>query len=188
MSSLRLVVGLGNPGTRYARSRHNVGFMVVERLARAAARWKDFEGAGRYHADGELILAEPLTFMNESGRFVAAFSRYRRIKPSETLVCFDDVDLPLGRLRLRATGSSGGQKGMESILEALGTQEVPRLRIGIGPKPAGGDAAGYVLSRFSREEEGRLDGVLDLACEAVRTILGDGLPAAMNRFNRAVEA
>ncbi|MDE2040121.1 MAG: aminoacyl-tRNA hydrolase [Elusimicrobia bacterium] len=180
---MRLVVGLGNPGTRYARTRHNVGFMAVERLA-AAAQWKDFEhGLGLWAKDPSFLLAKPLTYMNESGDFVRRFSSYYKVGPEETLIVFDDVALPLGRLRIRAGGSSGGQKGMESIIGCLGTQNVPRLRVGIGPQPAGLDSAAFVLQRFSRAEEGDLNAVLDTAAEAVRRIAAEGLDAAMNRYN-----
>ena len=179
---LRLVVGLGNPGTRYARTRHNVGFRLVDQLA-GDVPWKDFEGLGHVCRAGELWLAKPMTYMNDSGSFVGALSRWRKIPPGQILVCFDDVALPLGRLRLRVKGSGGGQKGMQSTLQHLGTQDVPRLRIGIGPQPPGMDSADFVLSRFSPDEEKALTGVLDDAVAAVRVAAESGLDAAMNRFN-----
>lgn len=184
MPALRLVVGLGNPGARYARTRHNAGFRLVESLA-GEASWRDFRDLGRYARADDLLLAEPLTYMNESGRFVQAFSHFHKVAPAETLVCFDDVALPLGRLRLRLRGSSGGQKGMESILESLGTEEVPRLRIGVGPQPPGWDSADFVLSRFSAAEEKAFSDVLGEAGEAVRVAARGGLEPAMNRFNPA---
>ena len=185
MAAPRLVVGLGNPGPRYERTRHNAGFRLVERLAGEEAVWKDFQGLGRWTRRGALMLAEPLTYMNESGRFVASLARFHKIGPGELLVCFDDVALPLGRLRLRPSGSSGGQKGMESILAALGTKEIPRLRIGVGPQPPGWDSTDYVLGRFTAEQEKALSGALDGACEAVLKACAEGLEAAMNRFNAA---
>jgi PTH1 family peptidyl-tRNA hydrolase len=180
--SLRLVAGLGNPGTRYAHTRHNVGFRLVDLLA-GDAPWKDFEGLGHVCRQGELWLAKPMTYMNDSGSFVGALSRWRKIPPSQILVCFDDVALPLGRLRLRIKGSGGGQKGMESTLQHLGTKDVPRLRIGIGPQPPGLDSAIFVLSRFTPDEEQTLAAVLDDAAAAVSVAVESGLEAAMNRFN-----
>ena len=181
---MRLVVGLGNPGSRYARTRHNVGFRLIEAMA-GDAQWRDFRGLGCYARRQRLILAQPMTFMNESGLFISAFAGFHKISPGETLVCFDDVALPLGRLRIRTEGSAGGQKGMESIIEALGTTEIPRLRIGIGPQPAGWDSADFVLSPFSAREDQALAEVIDKACEAVQAAAEEGLDKAMNRFNPA---
>lgn len=182
---LRFIVGLGNPGPRYERTRHNIGFRLIEFMAEGAGGWKDFEGMGRYLRRDELILAEPMTFMNESGRFVGALGRFFKIPPSDTLVCFDDVALPFGRLRLRPSGSSGGQNGMKSILECLGTEDVPRLRVGVGPQPEFMDSADFVLSRFSGEEEKSLPQVLGEAASAVETAYREGFQAAMNKFNPA---
>ena len=179
---LNLVVGLGNPGTRYARTRHNVGFRLVDLLA-ADSQWKDFQGLGEVCRAGELWLAKPMTYMNDSGSFIGALARWRKIPPAQILVCFDDVSLPLGRLRLRLKGSGGGQKGMESALQHLGTRDVPRLRIGVGPQPPGMDSADYVLSRFSAEEEKLLAPVLEDAASAVGLAAEQGIEAAMNRFN-----
>lgn len=185
MAALRLVVGLGNPGERYARTRHNIGFRLVEHLAGADAFWKDFKGLGRTARWEELILAEPMTYMNESGRFVQSLAAFHKIAPAEILVCFDDITLPLGRLRVRPSGSSGGQKGMLSIIQTLGTDAIPRLRLGIGPQPAGWDSADFVLARFSCAEEAAMPDVLARGAEAVRMISSDGVAAAMNRFNPA---
>jgi PTH1 family peptidyl-tRNA hydrolase len=179
---LRLVVGLGNPGTRYARTRHNVGFRLVDLLA-ADSQWRDFQGLGQVCRVGGLWLAKPMTYMNDSGSFIGSLSRWRRIPPAQILVCFDDVALPLGRLRLRLKGSGGGQKGMESALQHLGTSDVPRLRIGIGPQPPGLDSADFVLSRFSAEEEKLLGAALEAAASAVQLAAENGIEAAMNRFN-----
>ena len=185
MADLRLVVGLGNPGARYKCTRHNVGFRLIELLASEDGRWKDFSGWGRTARQGDLILAQPLTYMNESGRCVCALKNFYKIAPEEMLICFDDVALQLGRLRLRASGSSGGQKGMQSIIDGLGTLEIPRLRIGVGPQPPGWDSTDFVLNRFSAQEEKKIHDVLDEAAAAVKTVQTGGLEAAMNRFNSA---
>lgn len=179
----RLIVGLGNPGPRYAKTRHNVGFRLVEFAAGEAAAWKDFQDMGRYARQGDIFWAQPLTFMNESGRFVRSLAQFYKIPSADILVCFDDIALPLGRLRLKPEGSSGGQKGMQSIIDCMGTQAVARLRLGIGPQPAERDSAGYVLEKFSAEEEKALPEVLERAAQAVETARSQGLEAAMNRFN-----
>lgn len=181
MGALRLVVGLGNPGEKYARTRHNVGFRLVEFLG--GAQWKDFEGLGRFSRWDGVYLGEPMTYMNESGRFVQRFSAFHKIPLSGMLVCFDDVALPLGRLRLRPGGSSGGQRGMQSVIDSLGTPDVPRLRIGVGPQPPGVDSAAWVLGRFSPKEEEVLPKVIQRAADAVSAVASRGIEAAMNEFN-----
>lgn len=185
---IRLVVGLGNPGPRYQGTRHNVGFLMADRAAEArGASWRPWKGLGEVaQAEGPgrpLYLAKPTTFMNFSGRMVGAFSRQKGIAPDEILVCFDDIALPVGALRLRARGSAGGQKGMASVIEALGTEEIPRLRLGIGPVPPDADAAEYVLARFRPSERGALSDGLVRASEALDVALEKGLEAAMNAFN-----
>jgi PTH1 family peptidyl-tRNA hydrolase len=185
---LRLVVGLGNPGPKYERTRHNIGFRLVESLAGPRGEWKDFRGLGRTcKADG-VMLAEPLTFMNESGRFVQAVASFYKIEPFELLVCYDEIALALGRLRLRPSGSSGGHNGMKSIIESLGGEGFPRLRVGVGPQPAGVDSAAWVLGRFSADEEKRLPDILEAAAEAVFTAATRGIDEAMNRFNPAADS
>ncbi len=179
---MRLVVGLGNPGAQYAATRHNAGFRLVERLA-ASFSWERFGRLGRAAKRGRTFFAEPLTYMNESGRFVAAFAKEHGIRPGEILVCYDDLDLPVGRIRIRSGGSCGGQKGMGSVIEALGTPDIPRLRLGIGKRPVGADAAQFVLEPFDRDEGKSFEEALKTAAEAVETALGEGLAAAMNRFN-----
>lgn len=178
---LRLVVGLGNPGPKYARTRHNAGFRLLDSLGEGP--WRDFQGLGRVARREALLLAQPLTYMNESGRFVESLARFHKLRPDELLVCFDDVALPLGRLRLRPAGSSGGQKGMQSIIECLGTSEIPRLRLGVGPQPPGVDSTDFVLGRFTREEEAALEEVLARGREAVLMAASLGLEPAMNRCN-----
>lgn len=177
------MVGLGNPGPRYARTRHNVGFRLVERLA-GGLPWKDFQGLGALARRDELLLGKPGTFMNESGRFVGAAARFFKLPAAQVLVCFDDVALPLGRLRLRPEGSSGGQKGMTSVIEHMGTRAVPRLRIGVGPQPGGMPSEDYVLAPFSKEQEACLDELLGRAEEAVFAACSEGIAEAMNRFNK----
>ena len=191
---VRLVVGLGNPGRGYERTRHNIGFRLADHLAGeaelfgAGSPWKSFEGLGLACRRGDVWLAKPATYMNESGRFVRSFVQFHKIPEAEILGCFDDFALPLGVLRLRPGGSAGGQKGMASIISELGTPALPRLRLGIGPQPAGVDSADYVLRGFSREEEGRLPEVLERAAQAVALARDEGLEASMNRFNRDPEA
>ncbi|GIW03611.1 MAG: peptidyl-tRNA hydrolase [Thermomicrobiales bacterium] len=184
---MKIVVGLGNPGREYAETRHNIGFMVVDRLARlaGAAGWKR-----RFQSelcevviDGErLVLAKPQTYMNLSGHAVRQIAQWYRVPVSDLLIIYDDLDLPFGVLRMRARGSAGGHRGLASIIEQLGTQEIPRLRIGIGRGP--GEATAHVLSRFSPEEAARLPLILDRAVEAVRLWLTAGITAAMNEINR----
>lgn len=182
-----LVVGLGNPGRKYARTRHNVGFMVVEALAE---RHTMKFGSSKHRADVArgtiegipVLLAEPLTYMNESGNAVSRLVQYYKLPLDHLLVVCDDLDLPFGTLRLRPNGSSGGQRGLQSIIQALGTDEFARLRIGVGrPRDS---AVGHVLSPFSPEEERFLPSLIDTAADAVTVALRDGVQAAMNRYNR----
>lgn len=183
------MVGLGNPGDGYARTRHNVGFLLVDRLAaRLGGRWARWsKEAGEYcDADREgakLVLAKPLTYMNESGRMVGTLARYKGIGPSEVLVCYDDFALALGRVRLRLKGSAGGHNGMQSIIDHLGTPEVPRLRIGIGPLPQGPGSKDFVLGKFKPEEREGLEAGLGLAEDAALEAAARGVEAAMNRYN-----
>jgi PTH1 family peptidyl-tRNA hydrolase len=184
--ALRLVVGLGNPGSEYERTRHNVGFRLVDRLVgEADPFWKDFKGLGVAAKWGDVWVAKPMTFMNESGQFVRAFAGYHNIPVSEMLVVYDELALPLGKVRLRKKGSSGGQKGMKSIIAHMGTEEVPRLRLGVGPQPERMDSADFVLSRFKPSEEKDLEEGLSRAAEAVRLARDESVEAAMNLFNPA---
>jgi len=183
----RLIVGLGNPGRQYARNRHNAGFKCLDALARAhGISLRSREGraqTGRGEIGGqELILAKPLTYMNRSGGAVAALLRRHQIAPDQILVIYDDLALPLGRIRIRERGSSGGHNGVKSIIDALGTDEFPRLRVGIGPPPEG-DTAPFVLSDFSPEEQRLFARVRKTVVEAVECVVTDGLERAMNRYN-----
>lgn len=186
MAHLRLLVGLGNPGPEYNATRHNVGFMVLDRLARqeglgfsAASKWECL-----WTRWNELILMKPITYMNRSGDSVAGVLRYFRIEPSELLVVVDDVALPLGRLRLRSSGSDGGHNGLGSIIAHLG-ENFPRLRIGVGAAADQADLVDHVLSAFSKTELAVIDRSVERATEAIRKVVDDGVETAMNLFNRA---
>ena len=187
---LALIVGLGNPGPEYASHRHNIGFQVVQALAGAHglsfARQKKAQARVAEGQIGErrVLLAQPQTFMNLSGRTVRRLSRDREIPPEHILAVCDDLDLPLGRLRIRPGGGSGGHKGLRSIIDALGSQDFARLRVGID-RPVGGlDPAEYVLLPFAGEDKTLLAETIDRAVEAVECWLADGIVAAMDRFNR----
>jgi len=182
--SFRLLVGLGNPGKEYERTRHNVGFMVLDRLAaRSSATWrKEREWEAELAAHDGLVFCKPVSFMNRSGKPVGSVARFYKVPPAEMLVVYDDVALPLGRLRFRLGGSAGGHNGMRSIIEVLGTPAVPRLRIGIGEASPGGMVS-HVLGRFSPAELPALEETLDRAVEAVETAQTRGLETAMNQFN-----
>jgi PTH1 family peptidyl-tRNA hydrolase len=187
----KLIVGLGNPGPVYARNRHNVGYRCVDALARAhglsfARRQFRALVAGGPICGRPALLAKPLTFMNLSGNAVGALMRFYKLAPADLIVVYDDLDLPLGRVRLRAAGGSGGHKGMQSIIERLGTEEFARLRVGIG-RPAFGDPVEYVLQNFGPDEEIEIGRALERAVKALEAWLSDGIEAAMNRFNRASE-
>jgi len=185
-----LIVGLGNPGRQYARTRHNAGFMVLDRLAE---RWRvSFASKKKFSArvalldrDGSrLLLCQPETFMNASGEAVKAISAFYRVAPESILTVVDDADLPLGEIRLRPRGSSGGHHGLESIEQHLGTREFPRLRVGIGRHESGArEITDYVLSQFGPDEAELLEKVLTRACDQIECWLSDGILQAMNRFN-----
>lgn len=184
-----LVVGLGNPGEEYAATRHNAGFLLVERVARARGvelRGRAFKARTAVVRGGEeeVLLALPRTFMNRSGIAVREILAKKGIPPERMVVVYDDLDIPLGEIRVRKRGSPGTHKGMISIVDAIGTREFPRLRIGIGPLPGGREAADYVLAPFGRNERLLLDGSLDEAAEALDMILAGGTDRAMSRFNR----
>lgn len=184
---IRLVAGLGNPGREYQRTRHNIGFMVLDRLAvDAQLPWEFSAKWNAGWAKSDVILVKPATFMNRSGEAVAAIANFYKIAAEEVLVVLDDFALPLGRLRLRAQGSSGGHNGLESVFEHFGTESVPRLRIGIGAAPAQG-ATDYVLGRFFEEEQPLLDATIRRASDAVKCAIDKGLIAAMNLFNQPPE-
>jgi len=182
-------VGLGNPGVRYARNRHNVGFQCLHRLAAAhglafSRRQKRARVASGTLAGRRVVLALPQTFMNESGRSVAPLVHFYKAGLERLLVVYDDLDLPLGVIRLRAEGGSGGHKGMRSIIQHLGSQGFPRLRVGIGRPPGRMDPADYVLQDFSAEEEPIVEEVLERTVAAIETWLAEGIERAMARYNQ----
>ncbi|MBR4592358.1 MAG: aminoacyl-tRNA hydrolase [Elusimicrobiaceae bacterium] len=183
-----LLAGLGNPGSKYARTRHNAGFRVLDAVARQwGAEWKPWQNLGEYAkvsvAGQDIFLLKPSTYMNESGRAVSSLARFYKIPPQNCLICFDEVALPVGQIRLRKNGSAGGQRGMKSVIEQLGTQEIPRLRVGIGPKPEKFDLVNFVLGKFSSAEEELLSPVWDRAVSALETFLSQGIEKAMGQIN-----
>ncbi len=182
-----LVAGLGNPGRQYERTRHNIGFMVVDALA---GRYSVRLTGGKHAADVgrtviediPVLLAEPQTYMNDSGHSVGKLARYYHVPPARILVICDDIDLPFGTLRVRPGGSSGGQRGLQSVLQVLGTNEVPRLRLGVGRPPR--DTVGHVLQTFPAAEQKLLPALLNVAGDAVTAVLTGGVSKAMNQYNR----
>ena len=183
-----LLVGLGNPGRQYENTRHNVGFMVMNRLAsKLGENFTKLESKALItkctYQGQRLVLAKPQTFMNLSGRAVSSLVRYYKIPLMNLMVAYDDVDLPLGAIRIRASGGSAGQKGMQSIVEQLGSEDFPRLRIGIGRPPGRMEAADYVLQDFRNNELETLNLVLDSASQAILTFVSEGLDKAMTLYN-----
>lgn len=185
MPGICFLCGLGNPGTEYANTRHNLGFDTLDILAgRHRLRWK---GAGKksliasWNLSGSSItLIKPQTFMNRSGDALASF---RALSPDSLMVICDDISLPLGRIRIRAGGGSGGHRGLESIAERLGTDYYARLRIGVGPAPEGAEWSDYVLSHFPEGTEERVRTITEIAADAVETVLSRGLDAACTEYN-----
>jgi len=182
---LRAVVGLGNPGPDYALTRHNVGFWVLERLIRRGRFRVSRYGWGEVHQAADRLLLRPVTFMNRSGEAVAELVRLFPLCPQDLLVVYDDVDLSLGELRLRLGGGPGTHRGMRSVLAELGTEEVPRLRIGIGPPPPGMELSRYVLSPPLEEEVPLLAAAADRAAELAEIFLRAGLAAALDEYARS---
>ena len=186
--SIRLVAGLGNPGSEYAATRHNIGFMVVDQLA--AQFGSSWEKSAKWDAlsarCGAVLLVKPMSFMNRSGYPLFAAAQFYKIPQQEILVVLDDLALQLGRLRLRARGRSGGHNGLESIIVQFGTEEIPRLRVGIGHAPREG-YVDYVLSRFFDDEKPLVRSAISRAVEAVKCAIDNGLVSAMNIFNKPQE-
>ena len=186
-----LIVGLGNPGLAYRHNRHNVGFMVADALADKLeiplkrVKFKAQIGNGKLE-DIPIIIAKPLTFMNKSGEAVAPLVRYFKVPLERLLVIHDDMDLPLGTLRMRPSGGSAGHNGMLSIFDKLGTNAIPRLRVGIGRPPGKMDPADYVLQDFPKSDEELLKMVIAQACEAALAFITTGLEKAMNTYNGEV--
>ena len=186
--SLHLIAGLGNPGPEYHETRHNAGFMVLDRLADLAGislSRKGFSGiVGEGGWQGErLLLLKPLTFMNLSGRSVAAALRYYKLSPAELIVIHDELDIPFGQAKIKEGGGHGGHNGLRSLMAELGSGDFLRVRVGIG-RPAKGDPVKYVLGSFSRDETPLLPRLCDGVCDLLGVILRDGVPKAMSLYNR----
>ena len=183
-----LIAGLGNPGREFEHNRHNVGFMLLNRLSSrlgenfGQVKSKALVATAKYLGE-RIILVKPQTYMNESGRAVRSLAHFYKVPLNNLIVAYDDVDLPLGTLRLRPLGGSAGHKGMQSIIEQLGTEQFPRLRIGTGRPSGRKEAAEYVLQDFPKDEADLLDQTLDRAVDAVLSYLQYGLDKAMNSFN-----
>jgi PTH1 family peptidyl-tRNA hydrolase len=189
-----LIVGLGNPGRRFAGTRHNAGFLAVDELARRHGLRFSNKQANAEIARGAIngvgvILAKPLTYMNNSGLAIGSLARFYKIPHNRVLVAYDDIALPLGKIRIRGKGSAGGHNGLTSVIQHLGTQNFPRLRIGVD-RPIGADykRIDWVLGHFSKEEGKAMDEVIPHAAEAIEAVLRDGIDRAMNTYNTDVEA
>ena len=187
---MKLIVGLGNPGIEYQFTPHNLGFLAVDRIADQAGIRVNNRNCraqtGRAILEGqEVVLAKPETYMNLSGMSVRELVREYEAQPEQDLiVVYDELDLPFGTIRIRPRGSSAGHNGIASVIGALGTEEIMRIRLGVGPDHPVDDGARYVLSQFKKSQYSVLDQVLDSAADAMRVVLRDGIEAAMNRFNR----
>jgi len=191
---VRLLVGLGNPGSKYERTRHNIGFRVAEQVARRGGVSLDQErygavlGTGRSGKAAQLAILLPQTFMNASGTSVGQAARFWKVPAGELVVVHDELDLEFGRLQVKTGGGDGGHNGLKSIKANLGTAEFVRVRFGIGRPPPGWDPSDWVLARFSGDEENQLEELIDLAAAAAETALAEGALAAMNKFNRRPKA
>ncbi len=185
---MRCIVGLGNPGIKYAETRHNIGFILIDHLAGifqislAAKKWDSLIGKG-YIGERQVLLAKPLTYMNRSGLAVAQILSFHKIPPPDLLVVHDDMDIPLGRIKIVRSGGAGGHNGVDSIIETLGTREFPRLKIGIGRPLPQQKPEHYVLEPFSFEERSILEETLKKAGKASEVIVRQGIEEAMNLFN-----
>jgi PTH1 family peptidyl-tRNA hydrolase len=194
MENIFLIVGLGNPGADYAQTRHNAGFLLVEKLAaKWQSVWKNerkFQArVSRAERDGKkVLLAEPQTFMNLSGESVGALVQFYQLPAAKILVVVDDADLPLGEIRLRPGGGTGGHHGLESVTQHLGSRDYARLRIGIGRQDAARQITGHVLGKFSAAENARLEKVLERAASQLECWLDHGLQKAMSQFNGVVDS
>ena len=183
-----IIVGLGNPEMKYDKTRHNIGFRIIDALADkygidiSERKHKGLLGKGMIGGQ-KVILVKPMTYMNLSGECVAPVMNYYKESPENVIVLFDDISLDVGKIRIRKKGSAGGHNGIKSIIAHLGTQDFPRLKFGVGDKPAKMDLADYVLGRFSKDEEEILGDCVDKACDAVSVMVSEGADAAMNRFN-----
>jgi PTH1 family peptidyl-tRNA hydrolase len=187
-----LLVGLGNPGREYQTNRHNFGFMLIDRIAvRLNARGLKVQSkaivTSATYEDRKLILAKPQTYMNLSGQSIQGLAHFYKLPLENMLVAYDDLDIPFGTIRLRPGGGPGGQKGVASMIEKLGTKDFARLRLGIGRPPGRMDPAAYVLQNFSRDELKSVSEILDRAADAALEFVMNGLDKAMNKFNGSIE-
>jgi PTH1 family peptidyl-tRNA hydrolase len=185
---MKLIVGLGNPGQEYSLTRHNVGFMAVEELAKrwGITSWRSKSDAhiAEYRGAEPILLVKPQTYMNLSGTAVSALLRWHKLSVEDVIVIYDDLDLAVGKLRIRGQGGAGGHRGIESLLVHLGKDTFARVRIGIGRPPQGWETANYVLGRFSNEEQPLVAETIIKSAEAVECILKDGLSKAMNQYSK----
>jgi peptidyl-tRNA hydrolase, PTH1 family len=185
---IRLVAGLGNPGPEYEQTRHNIGFLIADRLVSVFG--SGWEKSGKWDVmsakSGQVLFVKPMSYMNRSGHPLFAIAQFYKIEPAQILVVLDDLALPLGRLRLRLEGGSGGHNGLDSIIAQFGTEGIPRLRVGIGAAPREG-GVDYVLGRFFEEEKPVVASTIDRAVEAVKCAIDNGLVSAMNNFNKSEE-
>lgn len=190
---MKLIVGLGNPGREYRETRHNVGFMVADALAdrwRVADQWREKSSALLARTgvgDAGVLLVKPLTFMNLSGEAVAAVAGFYKVEPADVLVIVDEAALPLGRLRARRDGSAGGHNGLKSLIQHLGTQAFPRLRVGVGRGDNGRELADHVLGRFEPDERETVSAAVLRAADATEMFISDGIERVMNAFNAATD-
>jgi len=182
----KAVFGLGNPGLPYALTRHNIGFEVIDlyRKVHRAKKKGRIEGSALVYSIDDLLLIKPMTYMNESGLAVRTVLEKHRIEPSDAIVVYDDLDLVLGRIRILAAGGAGSHKGMQSVIQTLGTEEIPRLRIGIEIEARDNSGRDFVLDRFTKEEWGQVLPAVRSAVEAIDVFCGSGIDEAMTRFNR----
>lgn len=185
---MKIIVGLGNPGQEYSATRHNIGFMAVDKLAEkwAVTTWRERYNAlvAEYRGEETVLLVKPQTFMNLSGRAVAPLAAFYKVPYDDITVIYDDLDLPAGRLRLRLKGGSGGHRGIESMLYELAKDDFGRVRIGIGRPPQGWETVNYVLGRFTPEEAPAISQAIGQAADAVECIVKEGFTKAMNKFNK----
>lgn len=184
-----IIVGLGNPTDKYQATRHNIGWDAITRISDDYGISLDMKKhkaiCGKGSIAGEkVVLAQPMTYMNLSGESVRELMDFYKVRPEEVIVIYDDISLEVGQLRLRTKGSAGGHNGIKSIISHMGTDEFPRIKVGVGDKPKGWDLADYVLSRFQAEEQATMRDALKDTSEAVKTILTDGMNVAMNQYNK----
>lgn len=186
---MKVIVGLGNPGKKYENTRHNIGFAAIDYIAEKegininTGKHKALVGTG--YIDGvKVLLVKPQTFMNLSGESLRPIMDFYKLEPEDFLVIFDDIDLDVGRIRVRRKGSAGGHNGMKSIISHLGSTEFPRIKIGVGAKPAGYDLADYVLGHFTRADQEILEERFEDVYDAAKLIVGDDITEAMNRHNK----